>query len=226
MKIRLLAEPKRQNMKSLLSTITAIVLFVSCAQTQTNKPGIPTGSKQAGKNEAVATFAEGCFWHAEIVFQSLVGVRDAVSGYAGGKDTDPTYESVASGETGHAETVNVYYDPSKISYETLVAAFFASMDPTTLNRQGNDAGTEYRSIAFYRNEKEKQIVEAEIARINASKKYASKVVTEVVPFTKFYPAEDYHQEYILNHPDNSYVQHVSMPDFIAFKKNFKGPFKN
>ncbi|MEO8769853.1 MAG: peptide-methionine (S)-S-oxide reductase MsrA [Ferruginibacter sp.] len=212
-------------MKSFLSTIAAIILFVSCAQTQTNNLKIPVGSKKASSNEAVATFSEGCFWHAEIVFQSLVGVRDAVSGYAGGTDTNPTYESVASGSTGHSETVNVYYDPTKISYETLVAAFFASMDPTTLNRQGNDAGTEYRSIAFYRNEKEKQVVQAEINRVNASKKYSSKVVTEVIPFTKFYPAEDYHQEYILNHPDNSYVQHVSIPDFMEFKKEFKGPFK-
>ena len=212
-------------MKSLLFTITAIILFVSCAQPQSRNLKIPAGSKKRGANEAVATFSEGCFWHAEIVFQSLVGVRDAVSGYAGGTDTNPTYESVASGSTGHAETVNVYYDPTKISYETLVAAFFASMDPTTLNRQGNDAGTEYRSIAFYRNEKEKQIIQAEINRVNASKKYSSKVVTEVIPFTKFYIAEDYHQEYILNHPDNSYVQHVSIPDFEEFKNQFKGPFK-
>ncbi|MEO7524286.1 MAG: peptide-methionine (S)-S-oxide reductase MsrA, partial [Ferruginibacter sp.] len=203
-------------MKFLFSTIIAVILFVSYAQTQTRKPKIPVGSKEPFKNEVVASFAEGCFWHAEIVFQSLVGVRDAVSGYAGGNDPDPDYESVAGGETGHTETVNVYYDPARISYETLVAAFFASMDPTTLNRQGNDAGTEYRSVAFYRNEKEKQVVHAEIARINASKKYNSKVVTEVVPFTKFYPAENYHQEYILNNPDNSYVQHVSIPDFIEF----------
>ncbi|MEO6671620.1 MAG: peptide-methionine (S)-S-oxide reductase MsrA [Ferruginibacter sp.] len=212
-------------MKSFLITVAAVVLFVSCAQTQANKLKIPVGSKKPAANEAVATFAEGCFWHAEIVFQSLVGVRDAVSGYAGGTDTNPTYESVASGSTGHTETVNVYYDPTKISYETLVAAFFASMDPTTLNRQGNDAGTEYRSAAFYRNEKEKQILQAAINRINASKKYSAKVVTELVPFTKFYPAEDYHQEYILNHPDNSYVQHVSIPDFTKFRNEFKGPFK-
>jgi peptide-methionine (S)-S-oxide reductase len=213
-------------MKSFFATITALIVFVSCAQTQTTKMKIPVGTKQgATANEAVATFAEGCFWHAEIVFQSLVGVRDAVSGYAGGKDTNPTYESVASGQTGHAESVNVYYDPTKISYETLVAAFFASQDPTTLNRQGNDAGTEYRSIAFYRNEKEKQIIMAEINRLTAAKKYKNKIVTEVVPYTRFYPAEDYHQEYISNNPTNSYVQHVSIPDFMEFKQSFKGPYK-
>jgi peptide-methionine (S)-S-oxide reductase len=213
-------------MKSIFSTIICIVCFISCAQTQNSKVKIPLGLKQKPTaNEAVATFSEGCFWHAEIVFQSLVGVRDAVSGYAGGSTSNPDYESVASGETGHAETVQVYYDPSKISYETLVAAFFASMDPTTLNRQGNDQGTEYRSIAFYRNEKEKQAIEAEIRKVEDSKKYKNKVVTEVVPFKKFWPAEEYHQEYVYNHPDNPYVANVSIPEFEKFKKEFKGNFK-
>jgi len=152
-------------------------------------------------------------------------VRDAISGYAGGTDTHPDYEKVCTGETGHAETVQVYYDPSKISYQTLVEAFFASMDPTELNRQGNDAGTQYRSIAFYRTAKEKEIIEQEIKKITDSKKYSNKIVTEVVPFAKFYAAEDYHQEYIYHHPDNPYVAHVSIPDFLVFKKEFKGNFK-
>ncbi len=213
-------------MKSIFSTIICIVCFISCAQTQNNPVKIPQALKQKhGPNEAVATFSEGCFWHAEIVFQSLEGVRDAVSGYAGGTTTNPDYESVATGETGHAETVQVYYDPSKISYETLVAAFFASTDPTELNRQGNDRGTEYRSIAFYRNEKEKQVIEAAIKNLADSKKYKDKIVTEVKAFTKFYRAEDYHQEYVYNHPENPYVANVSIPDFIKFKKEFKGNFK-
>jgi peptide-methionine (S)-S-oxide reductase len=213
-------------MKFFYSTLIAVTLFSSCAQTQGSKSNIPLAEKQKpSANEAVATFAEGCFWHAEIIFQSLVGVRDAVSGYAGGTDTNPDYEKVSTGETRHAETVQVYYDPSKISYETLLKALFASMDPTQLNRQGNDAGNEYRSIAFYRNEKEKQIIEAEIKRINEAKIYKSKVVTEVVPFVKFYPAENYHQEYIYYHPDNSYVANVSIPEFLKFKREFKGNFK-
>jgi peptide-methionine (S)-S-oxide reductase len=185
----------------------------------------PVGSTNPVTNEAVATFAEGCFWHAEIVFQSLDGVRDAVSGYAGGTDTNPSYEKVAGGNTGHAETVQVYYDPAKINYETLVKAFFASQDPTTLNRQGNDAGTEYRSMAFYRNEKEKQTIESEIKRLTDLKVYKNKIVTEVVPFKKFYTAESYHQEYIHNNPDNSYVANVSIPEFLHFKKTFKGNYK-
>ena len=213
-------------MKLILSIITSIVCLISCAQTTNSNVKIPLAFKQKPDvNEAVATFAQGCFWHAEIVFQSLAGVRDAVSGYAGGKTINPDYEAVASGSTGHAETVQVYYDPTRISYETLVAAFFASMDPTTLNRQGNDRGTEYRSIAFYRNEKEKQVIEAEIKRLTASKKYSSRIVTEVVPFTKFYPAEDYHQEYIYYHRDNPYVTNVSIPEFVKFKSEFKANFK-
>ena len=211
--------------------IMATILFASCAQTQShisNKKEetlkIPVGiqGKPSGK-EAVATFAEGCFWHTEIVFQSLEGVRDAVSGYAGGNSNNPDYENIGH----HAESVNVYYDPSKISFQTLVKAFFASHDPTQVDGQGNDLGTQYRSIAFYRNEDEKKIIEAEINRLGSSKKYSSKIVTEVKPLTKFYPAEDYHQEYILNHPNNPYVRNVSIPDYERFRLEFKdGKFKS
>ena len=213
-------------MKSLLGTFISILLFASCGQTQINSFKSPVGSKvKTSSPEAVAYFAEGCFWHTEIVFQSLVGVRDAISGYAGGNTTDPDYEEVSGGSTGHAESVQVFYDPTKISYATLVAAFFASQDPTTLNRQGNDRGTEYRSIAFYSNENERQIIDTEIKRLTAAKKYKNKIVTEIVPLKKFYPAENYHQEYIALHPGNSYVQNVSIPDFIKFKREFKGNFK-
>ena len=213
-------------MKSMFLTVFSLLLISSCAQTQNNQVKIPVGNKQVLPNEAVATFAQGCFWHSEIVFQSLAGVRDAVSGYAGGSTVNPVYEEVSTGKTGHAESVQVYYDPAKISYASLVDAFFASMDPTTLNRQGNDVGTEYRSVAFYRNAAEKKVIEEEISRINQSKLYKNKVVTEVVPFTRFYPAEAYHQEYISNNPENSYVQNISIPDYIHFKKTFKGKFKN
>ncbi len=212
-------------MKSFMITLIAAVAFCSCGHSQNNMKIPMATSTTPVPGEAVATFSEGCFWHAEIVFQSLAGVRDAVSGYAGGTTTNPTYDKVASGNTGHAESVNVYYDPKKISFSQLVDALFASMDPTELNRQGNDAGTEYRSIAFYRSADEKKIIDDKIAAINASKKYSAKVVTQVVPFSKFYTAESYHQEYISNNPGNGYVQNVSIPDFLRFKKNFKGPFK-
>ena len=210
-------------MKKLIFTLSSFLLLAACGQTQP----IHFPAKESDRpspNEAVATFAEGCFWHSELVFQSLVGVRDAVSGYSGGTDKHPNYEAVCTGNTGHAETVQVYYDPSKISYKTLVAAYFASMDPTELDRQGPDEGTQYRSIAFYRNDQEKKIIEDEITRI--SNKYSKKIVTQVTPFTTFYPAEEYHQEYIKNHPDNPYVEHVSIPDWLEFKRTFKGPFKN
>jgi peptide-methionine (S)-S-oxide reductase len=213
-------------MKLFVTTFLAITLFTSCAQSQNNKLKIPTAtSTKPIKGEAVATFGEGCFWHAEIIFQSLEGVRDAVSGYSGGKTVNPTYEEVCTKTTGHAEVVNVYYDPTKISYATLVAAFFASMDPTQLNRQGNDVGDEYRSVAFYRNETEKAIVLAEIKKLTDAKKYRSKIVTQVVPFTKFYTAEDYHQEYVFHNPNQGYVQAVSIPEYLSFRNNFKGVFK-
>ena len=205
-------------------TFCAIFFLAACGQSQS--VNIPV--KESGKpspNEQVADFSEGCFWHAEIVFQSLVGVRDAVSGYAGGADPHPDYEKVCTGATGHAETVQVYYDPSKISFATLVDAFFASVDPTELNRQGPDEGTQYRSIAFYRNDQEKKTIEEAISRLTASRKYTAAIVTQVEPFKVFYPAEDYHQEYIKNHPGNPYVQRVSIPDFIYFKNSFKGNFK-
>ncbi|WP_462274812.1 peptide-methionine (S)-S-oxide reductase MsrA [Ferruginibacter sp.] len=207
--------------------IAILLFFTSCEDTKSNKPvTIPVAAATQPVNEKVATFAEGCFWHSEIVFQSLVGVRDAVSGYAGGTVANPDYETVCSGSTGHAEAVQVHYDSTKISYETLVNAFFASQDPTQLNGQGNDIGTQYRSAAFYNNEKEKQVIEAAIKKLTDEKKYKDKIVTQVVPFTNFYPAEAYHQEYIANHPDNPYVAHVSIPDFERFRKEFKGNFKN
>jgi peptide-methionine (S)-S-oxide reductase len=213
-------------MKVLIVAMFSIISFIGCAQPQNGTAKIFPGSKEKpSAREAIATFAEGCFWHTEIVFQSLVGVRDAVSGYAGGTVANPDYETVSDGGTGHAESVQVYYDPSKISFETLVKAFFASHDPTQLNRQGNDVGTQYRSIAFYNNEKEKQVIETEITRLKDEKKYAGKIVTEVKQLDKFYPAENYHQEYILHHPENPYVQTVSIPDFEKFRKEFKGNFK-
>ena len=212
-------------MQKFIFPFAFFLLLAACGQSQ--QVNIPVKeSDKPSPNEAVADFSEGCFWHAEIVFQSLVGVRDAVSGYAGGSDKHPDYEKVCSGTTGHAETVQVYYDPAKISYSTLVKAFFASMDPTELDRQGPDEGTQYRSIAFYRNDQEKKIIDDEITRLAASKKYSGKIVTQVVPFNAFYPAEAYHQEYIKNHPENPYVEHVSIPDWLEFKRTFSGPFKN
>ena len=209
----------------LISLIISFAFLSSCAKSQNKDKSIQLGSKIPLPHEAVATFAEGCFWHTEIVFQSLTGVRDAVSGYSGGTDPKPDYERVCTGKTGHAEAVQVYYDPSVISYESLVKAFFASHDPTTLNRQGNDSGTQYRSVAFYRTENEKRIVETEMKRISESKKYNSKIVTQVVPFEKFYPAEEYHQDYFENNPNQPYCQLIVNPKVQKFKKKFASLLK-
>ena len=181
---------------------------------------------EAQEGESVATFASGCFWCVEEIYESLLGVREVVSGYAGGKAEDANYQAVSSGRTQHAETVQIYYDTTVISFEQLVAAFFDGHDPTTMNQQGPDTGPQYRSIAFYRNDIEKAIIENEIARINQSGMYSDPVVTEVLPFTAFYPAEEYHQDYVEQHPDEPYVRGVSKPRFEKFKEKNKAKLKN
>ena len=158
-----------------------------------------------------ATFAAGCFWCEEAVFESVKGVRETISGYAGGTEANPTYEQVGSGSTGHAESVEVYYDSSKVSYPSLLKVFFASQDPTQVNGQGPDKGKQYRSIAFYRNDTEKKLIEDYIQQLNQSKTYSKPIVTEVVPYIKFWEAEDYHQNYIEHNPGVTYVQLESIP---------------
>ena len=176
---------------------------------------------------AVATFAGGCFWSCEETFEELRGVRAAVSGYAGGTVAHPSYEQVGSETTGHAESVQVYYDPKQISYQTLLNVFFlGAHDPTELNRQGPDEGPQYRSVAFYRTPQEKQQIEATIKQVNASHHYPSPVVTQVMPIQQFWPAEDYHQGFYRLHPYQSYIQHVSQPKVEKFQKAFKNGLKN
>ncbi len=168
-----------------------------------------------------AYFASGCFWCVEAVFESVKGVAEAVSGYAGGTEDNPTYEQVARGQTSHAEAVKVYYDPEIISFTALVQVFFGSHDPTTLNRQGPDRGPQYRSVAFYKSEEEKKIIEAYIQALKDQNVYQGEAITtEVTAFTKFYDAEDYHQDYEKKHPNNSYITNVSIPRLNRFKKNF------
>jgi peptide-methionine (S)-S-oxide reductase len=201
---------------------TAQNKHISQAQNQVKDQALPLTPP---KGKAIAAFAEGCFWCAEHVFEAVAGVDEAVSGYAGGTVANPTYEEVGAHETGHAEAVLVYYDPKVVSYSELVQVFFASHDPTTLNRQGPDEGTPYRSVAFYQNKEEKAVIETAIEALNQSKRFKNKVVTEVKPLEKFYQAEAYHQNYVPQHPENPYVQHVSMPRFELFKQVYKGKFK-
>ena len=207
-----------------------LLLLASCtdqpaeAQRTTNSPVIRSTAGAAPTNMqglATATFAGGCFWCTEETFEELKGVKAVVSGYSGGREANPTYEQVGRGETGHAESIEVYYDPKEISYATLLDVFFrAAHDPTTLNRQGPDAGAQYRSIAFYRTPEEKKAIEDAIARVNASKQYGSAIVTQVVPFQKFWPAEGYHQGYFRLHPESGYIQNVSTPKVEKFRHKF------
>lgn len=181
-------------------------------------------------DEKVATFAGGCFWSLSEGLSELKGVDKVVAGYAGGTVKNPTYQQVCSDETGHAESVQVYYNPKIISYSQLAEAFFYAHDPTTLNRQGPDEGTDYRSAAFYRTPEEKQDLTAVIAKVNASRHYSDPIVTQVVPYKVLYPAENYHQGYYKLNPGSSYIQHVSVPKVMKLRKSMsaliKPEFKN
>ncbi len=208
------------NTKYLILPLFALVSLTSCAQKSNNKALVKKeaiSSKELLKY-SVATFAAGCFWHEEAMFESIKGVKEAVSGYAGGNTTNPTYESIEEGNSSHAETVNVYYDPSVINYTTLLKIYFAGQDPTQVNGQGNDRGTQYRSIVFYRNNNEKQLTEVYIKQLNALGKYNKPIAVQVVPFTKFWDAEDYHQDYIVKNPNQGYVQAVSIPEIKHLQK--------
>lgn len=221
---------------SAASGLGLLALLTACgsqqsaqAQAQTPAAQVASTAGFAPKNLtglAQATFAGGCFWAQEEAFEEIKGVKQVVSGYAGGTVAHPSYEQVAGQQTGHTETVNIYYDPRVISYQELADIFFtASHDPTQLNRQGNDTGPEYRSAAFYRTPEEKKILEQTIARVNASKQYGSKVVTQVVPFSQFWDAEDYHQGYYRLNPDNPYITNVSAHKVAHVRKLFPQDLK-
>lgn len=167
-----------------------------------------------------AYFASGCFWCVEAIFDSVEGVQEAHSGYSGGKTKNPTYNQIGYGNTGHAEAVEVIYDPKVVSFKTLVDVFFGSHDPTTLNRQGPDRGTQYRSVAFYQNDTEKIAIDSHIVKLIEEEIYSNKIVTEVTPLVKFYYAEEYHQDYEKINPENSYVRNVSIPRLNRFKAKY------
>jgi peptide-methionine (S)-S-oxide reductase len=169
-------------------------------------------------NESVADFAGGCFWAMQECMLELKGVNTVVSGYAGGTTTNPTYDSVLSKKTGHAESVQVYYDPSIITYKQLAEAFFYAHDPTQVDRQGPDVGDDYRSIAFYRSPEEYKILREVSDQIDESKHYSSIVVTELTPFKEFYPAESEHQDYYVKNPWSPYIRNVSEPKVMKLRK--------
>ena len=191
--------------------------------TQTATPEPLTAN--TGKRIDTATFGAGCFWCTEAQFQMLDGVEKVESGYAGGQVDNPTYKQVCSGNTGHAEVTNIYYDPAKISFDELLAAFWQTHDPTQLNRQGNDVGTQYRSVIFYHNDEQRRLAEGYKQKLNAEKAYNGPVVTEISPITKFYKAEDYHQNYYNQNGEASYCQFVVRPKVDKFKKVFADKLK-
>ena len=203
----------------------SFIILTTVACGQQNK--VPAKTAHSSDKElskySQATFAAGCFWHEEALFESVKGVKEAVSGYAGGNTKNPSYESLETGNTGHAETVNVYYDSSVISYPDLLKVYFAGQNPTQVNGQGPDLGTQYRSIAFYRNSKEKNAIESYIKKMQPS--YKQPIAAQVMPLTKFWEAEGYHQNYIENNPNGGYVQHVSIPEIIAFQKEYPAMVK-
>jgi peptide-methionine (S)-S-oxide reductase len=211
-------------MKFLVVSVISIVLLFTACQAQTKKEKkVVKVNLEAPKGRALAAFAEGCFWCSEHIFEAVVGIDSAVSGYAGGTTPNPTYELVNTETTGHAETVLVYYNPNVISFNELVKIFFLSHDPTTRNRQGPDRGSSYRSILFYSTPQEKAI--AEKALQDFAPQFKNAIVTELKQLTEFYRAEAYHQNYIEHNPHNPYVQSVSIPRFELFRKKYQGKFK-
>ncbi len=212
-------------MKTIYSLLLISLLslaLTSCAQNKpTKKEATSKKEKVDLTNYSKAVFASGCFWCVESVFESVKGVQEVISGYAGGDESNPTYEQVGSGQTRHAEAIEVYYDSTVVSYTSLLKVYFNSQDVTQVNGQGPDRGSQYRSIILFNNEIEKDLAEKYIAEINESKKYSSPVAATVEKLTKFYPAEDYHQDYVINNPGNPYVQGESIPRIKRAQKLFK-----
>ena len=211
--------------------LCAAFIFNACGQNNNNhSTKISTKMDKmeqyaAAKHLSVATFGAGCFWCVETQLMQLQGVDTVISGFSGGSVVNPTYKEVCTGSTGHAEVCQVYFDAAKISFVELLKAFFVTHDPTQLNRQGNDEGTQYRSAIFYHNENQKQEAIKIIAELNATKAYENPIVTEVTAFSKFYPAEDYHQNYYNANPEQAYCAYVIKPKKDKFEKVFKDKLK-
>ena len=173
----------------------------------------------------IATFGAGCFWCVETIFQELKGVEEVISGYAGGDTENPTYKEICTGETGHAEVIQIHYQPSIISFAELLEVFWKVHNPTTLNRQGLDVGTQYRSVVFYHSDIQKQEAEKYKTKLDSAGAFPDPIVTEISPFEKFYPAEDYHQDYYSQNPFQGYCRVVIAPKLEKFRKVFKHRLK-
>lgn len=212
-------------MKTIYNVIPILFIFfsislTSCAQKQQEQTPRTPIDRQDLEGMEKATLAGGCFWCVEAVFERVEGVKAAISGYTGGTEENPTYEEVSGGNTSHAEAVEIYYNPEVISYGKILEIFFATHDPTTLNRQGPDVGAQYRSAVYYHNEDQKEQAEQYIASIEKSGEFDDPVVTELVPYTEFYEAEDYHQDYYELNPGNPYIISVTKPKINKFVKEY------
>lgn len=208
--------------------IISLFTFSACAQRKNNQQ-LKTQNKksiQMNTNTDTATFANGCFWCTEAIFQDVKGVEKVTSGYTDGHTKNPTYKEVCTGQTGHAEALQIVYDPLVISFDELLEIFWKTHDPTTLNRQGGDVGTQYRSGIYFHNEDQKQKAEHYKTELDKSGAFNNPIVTEIKPFSVFYPAEDYHQEYFNNNENqNPYCTMVIRPKVDKFKKVFKDKLK-
>jgi len=207
-----------------LAVSTLISLFGLNQKNNTTKSQHMTDNINNVKMDT-ATFGTGCFWCTEAIFQQVEGVSKVTSGYSGGKVENPNYKEVCTGTTGYAECLNIVYDPSKITFDELLEIFWQVHDPTSLNRQGNDIGTQYRSVVFYHNETQKAKVEKYIGELNKSGAWDKPIVTTLEPFVKFYPAEDYHQNYYNENGSQGYCQFVIRPKVEKFQKVFKSKLK-
>ena len=211
----------------LLAVVVGISIQVAGSGPAAAIPAATTDAPLAkAKGKESAVLAGGCFWGVQAVFQHVKGVISATSGYAGGTVKNPEYEVVSTGKTGHAESVKIVYDPSKITYGQLLRIFFSvAHDPTELNRQGPDTGTQYRSAIFYSNDEQKTIAEGYIAQLDKAKVYPSRIVTEVAPLNAFYEAESYHQDYAERHPDNPYIMYNDAPKVANLRQQFPDLYK-
>lgn len=211
---------------TLLSILSAMSLMGCAGHVSTRTIEQHMQQQDSASHTESATFGGGCFWCTEAIFESLKGVVSVVSGYAGGTAESPTYEQVCTGKTGHAEVVQIKFDPKVITYEELLEVFFLTHDPTTGNRQGNDIGTQYRSIILYHNDRQKELAEQTKAELQKAGAWDDPIVTEIAPLQKFYPAEEYHQDYFAKNPEKAYCQAVIRPKMEKFRKVFKAKLKD
>jgi peptide-methionine (S)-S-oxide reductase len=218
----------KRNIYLLIISIIFIQLFPVYMQNESNAQSKTSNLNKKEKNMygvETATFGSGCFWCSEAIFERVKGVTSVVSGYSGGTIENPTYEQVCSGKTGHAEAIQITYDPKVVSYPELLEIFWRTHDPTTLNRQGNDVGTQYRSVIFYHNDEQKKLAEEYKKKLDESGAWEKPIVTEISPYKNFYKAESYHQNYYENNPSQGYCSFVIAPKVEKFEKIFKDKLK-